>query len=143
MVLMAVVMLVRPDTISPPEGTSVRKLKETPLAIVSLFFSGIYGGFVQAGVGFMLIAALAGGLRYDLVRTNALKMVCTAVLSGVALVVFVARGQVMWFPGLVLAVGMVIGTTASVRFAISVSQKTLKWLLLIMVSIASGAAMLS
>ncbi len=38
MVLMAVVMLVRPDTISPPEGTSVRKLKETPLAIVSLFF---------------------------------------------------------------------------------------------------------
>ena len=78
-----------------------------------------------------------------LVRTNALKMVCTAVLSGVALVVFVARGQVMWFPGLVLAVGMVIGTTASVRFAISVSQKTLKWLLLIMVSIASGAAMLS
>jgi len=43
----------------------------------------------------------------------------------------------------VLAVGMVIGATLSVRFAISVSQKTLKWLLLIMVSIASGAAMLS
>ena len=143
MVLMALVMLVRPGTISPADGTPVRKLNETPLAIVSLFFAGMYGGFVQAGVGFILIAALAGGLRYDLVRTNALKMVCTAVLSGVALIVFVARDQVMWFPGLVLAVGMVIGATLSVRFAISVSQKTLKWLLLIMVSIASGAAMLS
>lgn len=143
MVLMAVIMVARPDTLIPEEGTQVRKLKETPFAIAALFLAGVYGGFVQAGVGFILIAALAGSLRYDLVRTNALKTVCTGVFSGVALVVFVIRDQVMWVPGLILAVGTVIGAMISVRFAITVSQNTLKWLLLVMVSIMCVAAMLS
>jgi uncharacterized membrane protein YfcA len=143
MVSMAVIMLVRPDTLSPPEGIKPKKLKETPAAIAALFIAGIYGGFVQAGVGFILIAALAGSLRYDLVRTNALKTVCTGVFSGVALVVFAVRGQVLWVPGLILATGTVIGAMISVRFAIKVSQNTLKWLLLIMVTITCGAAMLS
>ena len=143
MVLMAVIMLVRPDTLSAPEGTPARKLRETPSAIAALFLAGIYGGFVQAGVGFILIAALAGSLRYDLVRTNALKTVCTGVFSGVALLVFVFRDQVLWVPGLLLAVGTVIGALVSVRFALNVSQNTLKWLLLIMVSITCSAAMLS
>jgi uncharacterized membrane protein YfcA len=143
MVQMAVIMLVRPDTLSPPEGTKPKILKETPSAVVALFVAGIYGGFVQAGVGFILIAALAGSLRYDLVRTNALKTVCTGVFSGVALIVFAVRGQVLWVPGLILAVGMVIGAMISVRFAIKVSQNTLKWVLLIMVTITCVAAMLS
>ncbi|MCZ6501607.1 MAG: sulfite exporter TauE/SafE family protein [Gammaproteobacteria bacterium] len=143
MVLLAVIMLVKPDTLSPPEGTLVRKLRDTPSAIAALFLAGIYGGFVQAGVGFILIAALAGSLRYDLVRTNALKAVCTGIFSGVALLVFVFRDQVSWVPGLILAVGTVTGALVSVRFAINVSQNTLKWLLLTMVLITCSAAMLS
>ncbi|MFP6807509.1 MAG: sulfite exporter TauE/SafE family protein [Pseudomonadales bacterium] len=141
MVLMAVIMLVRPDTLSPPEGTAPKKLKDTPMAMGSLFFAGVYGGFVQAGVGFILIAALAGSLRYDLLRTNALKTVCTAVFSGVALIIFAVRGQVLWVPGLVLALGSVVGAMISVRFAIKVQQNTLKWMLLVMVTISCGAAL--
>lgn len=143
MIMMAVIMLLRPDTLSPPEGTPPRKLKETPVAIAALFFAGVYGGFVQAGVGFILIAALAGGLRYDLVRSNALKVVCTGVFSGVALLVFVVRDQVLWIPGLILATGTVVGAMISVRFAIKVRQNTLKWLLFVMVTITCGAAMLA
>ena len=97
---------------------------------------------MQAGVGFILIAALAGGLRYDLVRSNALKLVCTAAFSVLALVVFVARGQVLWIPGLILAAGTVVGATLSVRFAIHVAQTTLKWILFVMVAITCGAAFL-
>ena len=78
----------------------------------------------------------------DLVRTNALKTVCTAVLSGVALVVFAFRGQVWWIPGLVLAVGSIIGAALSVRFAINVSQNTLKWILFVMVAITCASALL-
>jgi uncharacterized membrane protein YfcA len=142
MVTMAIVMLVKPESVAPPEGTEPVSLVEQPLAGVGLFLSGVYGGFVQAGVGFILIAALAGGLRYDLVRTNALKTVCTAVLSGVALLVFALRGQVWWIPGLVLAVGSIIGAMLSVRFAINVSQNTLKWILFAMVSLTCGGALL-
>mgnify|MGYP003341264103 CR=1 FL=1 len=48
---------------------------------------GVYGGFAQGGVGFVLIAALAGTLRYDLLRTNALKMLCTGTFTLVSLAI--------------------------------------------------------
>ena len=141
MVGMALVMLVFPSVVAPEEGTVAKTLGERPLAGMGLFFAGAYGGFVQAGVGFLLIAALAGGLRYDLVRSNALKLVCTAAFSVVALAVFIARDQVLWIPGLVLAAGTVVGASLSVRFAISVPQSTLKWLLFVMVSLTCAAAL--
>ncbi|MDP7145686.1 MAG: sulfite exporter TauE/SafE family protein [Pseudomonadales bacterium] len=140
MVAIALIMLTKPDMVAPPEGTVILTMREKPSAAAGLFLAGVYGGFVQAGVGFILIAALAGGLRYDLVRTNALKMVCTAVFSFVALAVFILRDQVLWIPGLILAMGTVIGAWLSVKFAISVAQNTLKWILFIMVSITCTVA---
>ncbi len=142
MVTMALVMVLRPETVAPPEGTAPYRLVDRPMAGAGLFLAGVYGGFVQAGVGFILIAALAGGLRYDLVRTNALKTVCTAIFSAVALLVFALRGQVWWIPGVVLAVGSVLGAMASVRFAINVSQNTLKWILFVMVTATCAGAIL-
>ena len=56
---------------------------------------------------------------------------------------FAMRGQVWWVPGLVLAVGSIAGAMASVRFAIKVSQNTVKWLVLVMVTATcAGAAFL-
>ena len=69
-------------------------------------------------------------------------MVCTGVFSLVALIVFAVRGQVDWIPGLILGIGTVAGAMISVRFAISVNQNTLKWLLFVMVTLSCGAAML-
>ena len=140
MVTVALVMVLKPESIAPPEGTVPFKLEEKPMAGIGLFLAGLYGGFVQAGVGFILIAALAGGLRYDLVRTNALKTVCTAVFSGVALIVFALRGQVWWIPGFLLAIGSIAGAMISVRFAINVSQNTLKWILFVMVTATCAGA---
>jgi len=142
MIAMALIMLIRPAVVAPLEGSAAYRLQDRPVAGIGLFLAGVYGGFVQAGVGFILIAALAGGLRYDLVRTNALKMVCTAAFSVVALAVFVLRDQVLWVPGLVLAAGTVTGAMISVRFAIRVEQTTLKWILFVMVLLTCGAAFL-
>jgi uncharacterized membrane protein YfcA len=140
MIAMAVLMLVQPSVVAPPPGTPVLALRDRPTAWLGLFGAGLYGGFVQAGVGFILIAALAGGLRYDLVRTNALKMAITAVLTIVALVVFVVRGQVWWIPGLIMAAGTVVGAASSVTFAISVPQSVLKWVLFAMVLLSCAGA---
>jgi len=143
MLAMAVLMLIKPSVVAPPEGTPAYTLKERPMAAIGLFIAGFYGGFIQAGVGFIIIAAVAGGLRYDLVRTNALKMAITAALTIIALAVFVARGQVLWIPGLTLAIGMVAGAMASVQFAINVPQSVLKWTLFVMVLITCAAAFFS
>lgn len=143
MVAMAIYMIVKPEGVTAPEGSKAYGVFEKPAGFIALFFAGVYGGFVQAGVGFILIAALAGSLRYDLVRANALKVVATGVFSVVALGVFVWRDQVLWVPGLILGVGTVVGAALSVKFAVSVSQSTLKWLLLIMVSLTCAGAMLA
>lgn len=142
MVGMALIILVRPAVIAPPPGTSVRQVKDHPQAFWGLFAAGVYGGFVQAGVGFVLIGVLAGTLRYDLVKTNALKMLCTAALTVAALTVFIWQGLVAWLPGLVLGVGSILGAKIGVRLALKASQGSLKWFLFVMTVIASTFAML-
>ncbi|MGS2717032.1 sulfite exporter TauE/SafE family protein [Eionea flava] len=141
MIGVAFVILVFPSVIAPPKGTPVHKMKARPSAWVALFFVGIYGGFVQAGVGFLLITALAGTLRYDLVRSNALKLICTLAFTSVALLIFIADGLVQWLPGLVLAVGMMVGAAAAVKVSLDISQQAMKWFLFVMTLVASAAAM--
>ena len=129
---MSVIILVRPDVIAPPPGAATLSPRESRGAWWGLFVAGVYGGFVQAGVGFILLAALAGGLRYDLVRANALKMVCALAFTAVAVVIFVAFGQVSWLPGLVLASGSMAGAHLAVKIAVRASRNSIKWFLFLM-----------
>ncbi len=142
MLSMSLVILIRPSIVSPAPGTKPYRVRERPSSWWSLGFAGFYGGLVQAGVGFLLIAALAGTLRYDLVRTNALKMVCALAFTSVALVIFISRDQVLWMPGLILACGTMTGAHLAVKFAIKAKPATLKWFLFIMTLCASVAAMI-
>lgn len=88
-----------------------------------LFGAGVYGGFAQAGVGLVLLAILARTMRLDLVRANALKVAIVGLFTIAALVVFARAGAIRWFEGAVLAVGMVIGAAAAVRFAVKKSEQ--------------------
>ena len=107
-----------------------------------LFFAGLYGGFVQAGVGFVLIAAIAGGLRYDLVRANALKVLCAAAFTSISLAVFIWQDQIVWVPGLILGVSSMAGAHIGVKLSMKISQVFMKWFLFVMTLVASLAALL-
>lgn len=141
MVGMAALLLLRPSAVIPSADELPGRVAGNPKAWWGLWWAGFYGGFVQAGVGFVLIAALAGALRYDLVRANALKLLCTAAFTLVALVVFIWRDQVAWVPGLILAVGTMSGAQIGVRMGLKISQNTLKWFLLVMTLCVSAAAL--
>lgn len=143
MIAIAAIMLIVPEVIAPQEGTRSYSLRERPFGFLMLFGAGVYGGFAQAGVGFVLIAALAAGLRYDLVRTNALKVVCTALFSVVSLAVFIATDRVEWVSGVLLAIGMAAGAVLSVRFALNVDQRIIRWLLFLMICLLSGSVLLT
>ncbi|MBT7225865.1 MAG: sulfite exporter TauE/SafE family protein, partial [Gammaproteobacteria bacterium] len=130
--LMALVILLRPTVIAPPPGTQNISPSESRGAWWGLFAAGVYGGFVQAGVGFILLAALAGGLRYDLLRANALKTACALAFTSVALVIFIAFDQVWWIPGLILATGSMAGAHLAVKVAVRTSQESIKWFLFLM-----------
>lgn len=107
------------------------------------FAAGIYGGFIQAGVGIMLLAALVLGAGYEVVEANATKLVVAAVMTGGALAVFAARGLVHWKYGALMAVGQGLGAWAGASFAVEHARARL-WIrrLLIAVALVAGAEFL-
>ncbi len=80
---------------------------------------GFYGGFIQAGVGFIFMALVRGLLHLDLVRTNMHKVFVIGMYMVPSLLVFAATGQVLWLAGAVLAVGNSFGGWLGTRVQIS------------------------
>ena len=93
-------------------------------------------------MGFVLLAVLSSLLRYDVLRANALKLVCTTIFGLVALPVFVLAGQVDWLPAIVLACATVVGARLGVRFALSVDKRYVRWFVLACVLASSAAVLL-
>ena len=104
----------------------------TAVLIVSFFGVGVYGGFVQAGVGFLIITALlVHGL--DLVRINAVKVLVIFAFTAVALGVFISHGQVDYVLGLSLAVGNSLGGWIATHYAVKKGHDWIKRFVIITV----------
>jgi uncharacterized membrane protein YfcA len=139
MIAVSLWVIFKSDTSS--EGNDKRKsCYESKLGLLTTFAAGFYGGFIQAGVGFVLIATFVGVLNYDLLRANAMKVVATVVFTSIALLVFIVRDQIAWLPGILLGIGSIIGAQIGVKFAIEVKAKTLKIMVFVMTVFASIAA---
>lgn len=91
---------------------------------MAFFVVGLYGGFIQAGVGFLAIAVtnMAG---LDLVRGSAVKVLSVFFITLLSLVMFAANGSVHWPMGIALAIGNWVGGEVGVRLTI---QKGERWL---------------
>jgi uncharacterized membrane protein YfcA len=137
--IMAVVLLFRPSVLAP---TDEERRPVGAAAAVGLFLAGLYGGFLQAGVGFVLLAVLGGLVRLDPVRANALKLVLILLFGLASLAIFLAAGQVSWLPGVVLAAGSMLGARLAVSFALRVPARALRILLLVAVTASAVAAYL-
>lgn len=86
-------------------------LQERPWYVraICFFLIGIYGGFLQAGVGIFLIVGLTLVAGLDLVRANALKSWINLLMVLPPIVVFVSHGLVAWGPALALSIGFGAG----------------------------------
>ncbi len=75
---------------------------------IGFFFIGIFGGFIQAGVGFfIIILMLLDG--FDLVVTNAVKVLVVFIFTIAALAVFILHDQVNYLLGVALGIGSAFG----------------------------------
>ena len=96
-----------------------------PLLAAGFFAVGIYGGFVQAGVGFLILAATSfAGL--DLVRGNAVKVLSVLCFTSVSLALFAWQGRVDWGLGLTLAAGTIVGGLAGARLSVLKGHRWLR-----------------
>lgn len=71
--------------------------------------AGFWGGFIQVGVGFILMPILHRVMGFNLVRVNMYKVFVVLSYTIVALFIFATQLELLWWAGLGLAVGNSIG----------------------------------
>jgi uncharacterized membrane protein YfcA len=86
---------------------------------------GLYGGAFQAGVGILLVLAIAY-TGTDLLRANSAKVALTLLFTLVAMPVFIAEGQVAWTPALVLAAGFAAGGWLGAHLALRGGEELIR-----------------
>jgi hypothetical protein len=93
---------------------------------VSAMFVCFYIGYFGAGAGFLIITVLSLFGFKDLNEINALKVVSTTMANGMAFLIFVVDGQVVWKYCLLAMVTCAVGGYMSARFARMVPQAVLR-----------------
>jgi uncharacterized protein len=101
----------------------------TGASIFELIVS-VYGGYFGGGIGIMNLAMLAAMGMTDIHEMNALKVLLGAVINGVAAVMFIALGAILWPQAVVMTVGAIIGGYASAHYAQKLPQSWIRGLVI-------------
>jgi len=131
-VFAVVIVLVAVSAVLKPKrwlGGAENRLRQ-PWSTIAFVAIGFYGGFVHAGVGFLLLGGLVLGGGMDLVRGNAAKVAIVLIYTALALGLFLLHGQVNLIAGLVLAVGNMTGAYVAARLAITKGADWIPWVVL-------------
>jgi uncharacterized membrane protein YfcA len=107
----------------------------TPLTIVGLFVIGIYGGFIQAGVGILVLLFLSFVANAGLVASNVLKSTVTVALAIVSLAVFASRGETIDpVRGGAMAIGSALGGYLGARATVKLGEKWIRAAIIVAVT---------
>lgn len=90
---------------------------------------GFWGGFIQIGVGFIIMPVLNRVMGLDLVRTNMHKVFIIFTYTIVALALYASQVEIMWMVGAALALGNGIGGYLGAHMSVSRGEKLIKTLL--------------
>ncbi|MDR0971823.1 MAG: sulfite exporter TauE/SafE family protein [Bacteroidales bacterium] len=136
LLLTLVFMFINPKTLYKEDEEKTKK-KYTLIHYLVFFFIGIYGGFIQVGTGYFLIAAGTLLLGYDLIQTNAIKVTIMFFYTLVAMVVFFFEGNINWTFGLLHAAGGALGAYLATLFAIKKGAKFIRWLIIFVIIVTA------
>lgn len=102
-------------------------------SVLLFFFIGIYGGFIQAGVGFIMLLVLTSVNNLSLVKSNAVKVTVVLMYTIAAVTVFAYNDMIDWKVGLVLAVGNAAGGWFASRWSVSKGDTVVRQFLIVVV----------
>ncbi len=109
-----------------PKRWIVQDLEPTslpyPTIAVLLFFLGIYGGFIQMGMGLFFLALMVWGARMPIMQANALKLLAVLLYTVVVLYIFHNKGLINWELGLVLGGAQFVGGWATAHFGMKIKN---------------------
>lgn len=137
MLLMVFFIMVKPDKWLKGQK-SLQERKVSPLQMLIFFAIGIYGGFVQVGVGYFLLAGIVFTAGYDLLRANAIKVFIVLIYTLFALVVFIINDKINWQFGLIHSIGNIIGAFVASRYAVAWGANFVRWFIIVIIFITSA-----
>jgi len=114
------------------------KAAPRPVQYLGMFGAGFYGGFLQAGVGIVLLAVLHGLMNLEFKRANALKILAVLPFTLVSLAIFSYHDLIVWIPGLILSIGSFFGAKWAVFFIDKVDVKKVKVAFVVILVILVG-----
>ncbi|MFM1816989.1 MAG: hypothetical protein RLZ98_3684 [Pseudomonadota bacterium] len=88
-----------------------------------------YGGYFGAGVGILVLGALAVGVQGDYRKANATKNLITSACSVVAITLFALNGKIAWSQGLVMMLGGLIGGHIGARIAMVAPKRVMRYVI--------------
>lgn len=138
-ILAFVMLIVVVFTIFSP-NLSVKNLSERiskqhkALGFIAFFVIGIYGGFIQAGTGLLIMAALAIINRFSFVKINTYKVIIVLFYLSIALFIFLINGKINWAYGLSLGLGTSVGGWVASRWSLQQGDEWIKRFMLLSVS---------
>jgi uncharacterized membrane protein YfcA len=113
------------------KGKEKLDLKSQLTGSICFFFIGIYGGFVQAGIGFLVIAVLSLVNNLSLVKSNYVKVFAAIVYTAVSVAVFAYEGKIIWLTGLILAIGHAFGGWYASRWSVDKGEVWIKRVMIV------------
>ncbi|QDT00708.1 sulfite exporter TauE/SafE family protein [Adhaeretor mobilis] len=136
--LMALVVWRKPQLLMEADRQAI----ESPVLEAGMFFLlGLYVGFIQAGMGLLMLLCIGLFHARELVNANAVKNAVAIFVTATALGVFIYYGQVCWRPGLIMAAGNLAGGVFGAKLAMKKGE-SLVFAFLIIVMVATGLKML-
>ncbi len=138
MVFMFFVLMLKPERWIRESAPDAGRRKH-PLSLIAFFLIGIYGGFIQAGVGIFMLACLVLVGKYSLRAANGIKVLLVAIFTLPALAVFVYYGQVHWIYGLLMAVFQSLGAWLGVQFSARVPNANV-WIYRLLLAVVAVSA---
>ncbi len=95
------------------------------------FLVAIYGGYFGAGIGILMLSALAMMGLADIHRMNALKSLFGTCINGLAAVLFIVKGQVDWPFAIPMAIAAVLGGVGGAVVARRLDRRIVRWTVII------------
>ncbi len=128
MVVISLITIYKPDKFVKNKEFSKKKWIAM---IVIFFFIGIYGGFIQAGVGFFIITASIWG-GFSMVEANSIKVLVITMYTIIILPVFLISHQANILAGILLGLGSMIGARLAIGVSVKKGDKFIRTALLIL-----------
>lgn len=120
------------DSSAEPRAVSRKQLIFGHVLMVLI---GLYGGFIQVGVGFMIMPVLQRVLGLDLVTVNMHKVFVVGVYIMASLLVYASRVEILWIVGVVLALGTSAGAWLGAHMSVQRGEKTIKLVLNVVLTV--------